>query len=102
MTPTSDKTAKKTASTSDAINAELVEALRRLGSPSIRPTRFEILTTLDREPLLNFIIRFKRARQKDPSLEIAEWLGGTVSYKIESHGIDLDNTSEVLKHLESI
>eukprot|EP00924_Labyrinthula_sp_SR-Ha-C_P009250 augustus_masked-scaffold_2-processed-gene-17.48-mRNA-1 protein AED:1.00 eAED:1.00 QI:0/0/0/0/1/1/3/0/523 len=85
MTPTADKTAKRTDNTPDAINAEL-----------------EILTTLDREPLLSFIIRFKRARQKDPSLEIAEWLGGTVSYKIQSHEIDLNNTSEVLKHLESI
>eukprot|EP00924_Labyrinthula_sp_SR-Ha-C_P016354 augustus_masked-scaffold_6-processed-gene-0.7-mRNA-1 protein AED:1.00 eAED:1.00 QI:0/0/0/0/1/1/2/0/281 len=100
MTPTSDKTAKKTASTPDAINAELVEALRRLGSSSIRPPILEILTTLDREPLLNFIIRFKRARQKDPSLEISEWLGGTILYKIQSHEIDLDNTGEVLKHLD--
>eukprot|EP00924_Labyrinthula_sp_SR-Ha-C_P014577 augustus_masked-scaffold_34-processed-gene-1.18-mRNA-1 protein AED:1.00 eAED:1.00 QI:0/0/0/0/1/1/2/0/453 len=102
MTPTADKTAKRTDNTPEAINAEFVEALRRLGSPSIRPPRLEILTTLDREPLLNSIIRFKRARQKDPSLEIAEWLGGTVSYKIQLHEIDLNNTSEVLKHLESI
>eukprot|EP00924_Labyrinthula_sp_SR-Ha-C_P000685 augustus_masked-scaffold_7-processed-gene-0.45-mRNA-1 protein AED:1.00 eAED:1.00 QI:0/0/0/0/1/1/6/0/651 len=68
----------------------------------MRPPKLETLKSLDREPLLDFLVRFKRARAKDPSMDVSEWLRGQVIYNIRSHGINVDNTEAVLQHLDNI
>eukprot|EP00924_Labyrinthula_sp_SR-Ha-C_P007790 snap_masked-scaffold_28-processed-gene-3.27-mRNA-1 protein AED:1.00 eAED:1.00 QI:0/-1/0/0/-1/1/1/0/258 len=68
----------------------------------MRPPKLEALKSIDREPLLDFLVIFKRARAKDPSMDVSEWLRGQVIYNIRSHGINVDNTEAVLQHLDNI
>eukprot|EP00924_Labyrinthula_sp_SR-Ha-C_P009565 augustus_masked-scaffold_2-processed-gene-27.9-mRNA-1 protein AED:1.00 eAED:1.00 QI:0/-1/0/0/-1/1/1/0/118 len=84
------------------LDESLIEAIKQLGSPTVRPPRLEKLTSLDRESLTDFVIRFKRARNRNPLMEINEWLSGTVFLNIRAHGVNPDDTLATLKHLENI
>eukprot|EP00924_Labyrinthula_sp_SR-Ha-C_P003640 augustus_masked-scaffold_3-processed-gene-1.52-mRNA-1 protein AED:1.00 eAED:1.00 QI:0/-1/0/0/-1/1/1/0/456 len=84
------------------ITSEMLEALRKLGSPSSRPPRLQVLRSFDIEPLLDFIVRAKRMFKSDPDLKIIDWLSGEVCYKLESHDVNLEDTKAVLEHLDSI
>eukprot|EP00924_Labyrinthula_sp_SR-Ha-C_P011041 snap_masked-scaffold_33-processed-gene-3.23-mRNA-1 protein AED:0.43 eAED:1.00 QI:0/-1/0/1/-1/1/1/0/370 len=84
------------------ITSEMIEALRKLGSPSSRPPRLQVLRSFEREPLLDFIVRAKRMFNSDPDLKIIDWLSGEVCYKLESHDVNLEDTKAVLAHLDNI
>eukprot|EP00924_Labyrinthula_sp_SR-Ha-C_P002517 augustus_masked-scaffold_16-processed-gene-6.7-mRNA-1 protein AED:1.00 eAED:1.00 QI:0/0/0/0/1/1/2/0/172 len=84
------------------IDQTLLKAIHGLNNPTIPPPKLEALKGLDRKPLLDFLVRFKRARAKDPSMDIGEWLSGQVIYNIRSRGIEMDNIEAVLQHLDNI
>ena len=73
--------------------AALLSRLQLPTSPSSgdpKPPKLEILKSLERDDLQDFIIRFERAKKRASySLDVVEWISGAILYKIKSHGVDL-------------
>eukprot|EP00924_Labyrinthula_sp_SR-Ha-C_P010211 snap_masked-scaffold_23-processed-gene-0.19-mRNA-1 protein AED:1.00 eAED:1.00 QI:0/-1/0/0/-1/1/1/0/143 len=94
--------AGKKKNTNAPLTANILEALKKLSSPFLEPPCLYVLINLDKERLINFIVRAKRMYRIAPDLRIIDWISGKICYKLETHYTDLENIEAVLEHLESI